>query len=586
MRRIGLLFVALGIPLVAYEWEAEERLTFSPGETRLGHNNSMHIVCEGERIFIVYGDEDASGWNVYLITSCDEGKTWEAPVLVGPRGRAPSIAVKEGRLFIAYEIPLGYSAGTIGFSYSPDTGNTWIKGIVTTDSLEYYFYPSILVTDSVIHITYAGAASNNIFYQKATEGPFEFSPRIKLNEVAMFATQDPSIAFHDGKIFVVWEDGRDYGWPYHEIYYAVSEDYGDTWSEYRLTFDPLLSRDPCVCSSGGIIHVVWHDTRNGNKEIFYTRSLDGGHSWETPIRLSTNDGYPSRFPAVAAEGERVFVVWMDERYGEPEVYYAYSEDGGETWSGEVPLTANDGYASQYPAVTIKNGVVHVAWEDYRNGNAEVYYIRTKAPVETVQAEFDLKPEVLNMRSRGKYITGFIELPLSYSPKDIDVATVRICVGGDSIPAYLSPLDIRDHDKDGIPELMVKFSRRAFIRKVHPGIVHVPVVGKLVSGEVFTGEDSIRVINPGLEPLVYPNPFVKDVTVFLKAESTASDEEGEDYVVEIYDALGRRIKKIKVYDSPYLKWDGKDRHGREVSPGRYLLRIIKGEETVSCDVIKL
>jgi len=78
-------------------------------------------------------------------------------------------------------------------------------------------------------------------------------------------------------VHVVWFDGRDGDW---EIYYKRSTDRGLTWgTDTRLTDNPAVSTDPSVTGSGLSIHVVWRDTRDGNDEIYYKRSTDGGVIW-------------------------------------------------------------------------------------------------------------------------------------------------------------------------------------------------------------------------------------------------------------------------------------------------------------------
>jgi hypothetical protein len=40
---------------------------------------------------------------------------------------------------------------------------------------------------------------------------------------------------------------------------------------------------PSISNSGQIVHVIWRDERDGNKEIYYKRSIDGGLVWENDI---------------------------------------------------------------------------------------------------------------------------------------------------------------------------------------------------------------------------------------------------------------------------------------------------------------
>jgi len=77
----------------------------------------------------------------------------------------------------------------------------------------------------------------------------------------------------------------------------------------------------------------------------------------------------------------------------------------------------------------------------------------------ITATVDIHPQTLNLRSRGKWITAFIELPEDYNVADINVSSIML---NDTIPAELRPLAIGDYDEDGIPDLMVKFDRAEVI----------------------------------------------------------------------------------------------------------------------------
>lgn len=148
--------------------------------------------------------------------------------------------------------------------------------------------------------------------------------------------------------------------------------------DVRLTIDPALSRTSfnnawCVAANGNVVHVVWEDERDGNEEIYYKRSTDGGISWETDTRLTNNFDW-STSPSVSVSGLVVHVVFYDWRNGNAEIYYKRSIDEGISWEADTRLT-NDSNYSVYPSVSVSGSVVHVVWADNRDeyGNVEIYY---------------------------------------------------------------------------------------------------------------------------------------------------------------------------------------------------------------------
>jgi len=124
----------------------------------------------------------------------------------------------------------------------------------------------------------------------------------------------------------------------------------------------------------------------------------------------------------------------------------------------------------------------------------------------IKATPEFEPAVLNLKSKGKYITCYIELPASYSAADIDPGTVVLDrINGEELDLPLpaiGPHAVGDWDKDGIPDLMVKFDRQALIDElvalgIGPGEdVELRVAGELESQIPFRDVGTIHVVGGG------------------------------------------------------------------------------------------
>ncbi len=148
--------------------------------------------------------------------------------------------------------------------------------------------------------------------------------------------------------------------------------------EVQLTEEPsesatCFNNARCVAAADATIHVVWHDGRDGNTEIYYKRSTDGGTTWGADTRLTTDVSWSER-PAVAVRDSDVHVVWYDGRLGPPRIFYKHSEDGGTTWGSDTCLTPDTG-VGYHPSVAICGSVIHVAWTDMSAG-PQIYYARS------------------------------------------------------------------------------------------------------------------------------------------------------------------------------------------------------------------
>src|SRR5262249_19989524 len=174
-----------------------------------------------------------------------------------------------------------------------------------------------------------------------------------------------------GRVHVVWYDNRD---GQSQIYYKRSTDGGLTWApDLRLSPNAAKQEHPAIAVSRNNIYIVWHDTRDGGFNIYLKRSTDGGANWEPDLRLS--GGASAAHASIAASGSSVSVVWGDNRDGQAEIYTRSSADGGLSWRGEGRISELP-YDSWVPTVTVSGRNVYAAWVDTRDNNEEEYFRRS------------------------------------------------------------------------------------------------------------------------------------------------------------------------------------------------------------------
>jgi hypothetical protein len=125
---------------------------------------------------------------------------------------------------------------------------------------------------------------------------------------------------------------------------------------------------------------------------------------------------------------------------------------------------------------------------------ELDSVRVIAERAAVPARVDLDPDTLDLRSQGGWVTAYIEV----AQGDIDITTVIL---DGKVPAecslrygFVKNPQRQDRDGNGVPELMVKFSREAVQAALAPGNAIVSVTGNLTDGRRFEAHDTIRVID--------------------------------------------------------------------------------------------
>ncbi len=209
---------------------------------------------------------------------------------------------------------------------------------------------------------------------------------------------------------------------------------------------------------------------------------------------------------------------------------------------------------------------------------------SSAPAEAI-VDLDLAPRVLNLKSHAPWITAYIE-PSGFAPADIDLSTVRLL---GSVAPVTKFATIGDHDRDGAPDLMLKFSRELLDPLLTPGLNTIELTGKLATGGTFRGADSVRVIDPpdgSLRAAVSPNPLnPAGVLTFSTTRPGA-------VTVRMFDLQGRTVRVLM--EAPLLpagfhelRIDGRSDGGEGLASGLYFYRVetVEGTATGRVAVLK-
>jgi hypothetical protein len=146
-----------------------------------------------------------------------------------------------------------------------------------------------------------------------------------------------------------------------------------TWSDpVRIDRSGDESLFPAVVVGNTIVHVVWADNGTGWWEILYSRSTDGTASWSAPVVLSES-GVAAWQPDVVCHGDSLVVAWEDYRDGSAEIYLRMSSDGGASW-GVCQRISQDSSMSVHPRVTLAaGGSVGSVWQNLNHGNWDICF---------------------------------------------------------------------------------------------------------------------------------------------------------------------------------------------------------------------
>lgn len=151
----------------------------------------------------------------------------------------------------------------------------------------------------------------------------------------------------------------------------------------------------------------------------------------------------------------------------------------------------------------------------------------------ISATIDLDPDTLSLESKGQWFTAYIELPEGYDVNDIDASSITLnyTIGVDPE----APTAIGDYDKDGVPDLMVKFSRAAvseFIlsKGITFGSVTLTLRGCDTQGHALKGSEIIRARMPG-DTSIDGKVDMRDLAIIARAYGSNPKKPRWNYVAD-------------------------------------------------------
>ncbi len=338
-----------------------------------------------------------------------------------PGARRPAeVAVAINPTFPEHVIAVSLQGGRPGtarvtdFAYvSTDGGLTW-KTVAAAnpqgrtqgddsiafggDGTAYHAYISF----DGIRVDRPARASSGIFVQSTRDGLTWSDPvpvvdhvnsAIPFEDKPWIAADNGAESPHRGNVYVVWTRFDVYGSadPEHHshIWFSRSRDAGRTFlPPVRVSDLPGDAKDSdgtvegVVPSTGtkGEVYLVW----GGPRGLEFDRSLDGGWSfgvdkviqeqpggWDQPQPgIERHNG----MPVTAVDHSRgtfrgsLYVNWIDERNGDPDVFVMASRDGGITWESPVRVNDDPKGAAQlftWMAVDPADGSINVVFHDRR-----------------------------------------------------------------------------------------------------------------------------------------------------------------------------------------------------------------------------
>ena len=91
----------------------------------------------------------------------------------------------------------------------------------------------------------------------------------------------------------------------------------------------------------GNLLISWADNRTGNWEIFFTKSLDNGKTFEDSINVSTSPNGRSDNVEIVSKKDNIYITFWDNKTGEIAPYIVVSDNQGQTFSPPLLLNVSN-----------------------------------------------------------------------------------------------------------------------------------------------------------------------------------------------------------------------------------------------------
>jgi len=173
------------------------------------------------------------------------------------------------------------------------------------------------------------------------------------------------------------------------IYFTRSIDLGETWSTPVLVSTVYPEVDLITVldtDSEEAVYLAYSAGPPNSRNIYIIKSINGGITWNTPVKVNDDiqsSNYLRMVEMYIGINDTIHVAWLDTRLGEYNIYYSYSEDGGATFSPDEKISeVGFSFSFERPGDYFcmrqdpVSGDMCIVWTDGRSGeDHDIYFAR-------------------------------------------------------------------------------------------------------------------------------------------------------------------------------------------------------------------
>jgi hypothetical protein len=279
------------------------------------------------------GIDSLSNGDIYYANSSDGGMSWSTSKMINDDGGTteqgrPDIAVDSNDIIhIVWEDKRRVDNYDIYYANSTDMGITFSVNKKINDVDNSSRDPTIAIDNqNNIHVAWVDnrnkvITGRDIYYANSTNGGINFSSNTRVSDdIGNTYQLWPDIAVGGNIIGIVWEDQRE-----NSIYFANSSDEGNTFSSNKRVnyVTGSLNQDVAIAINiNGYICIVWEGMNN---DIYFVNSTDGGFTFSQDQRVNDDLGVDyQRLSSLTIRNQTIYIAWQDDRNGNYDIYFSRS----------------------------------------------------------------------------------------------------------------------------------------------------------------------------------------------------------------------------------------------------------------------
>ena len=362
-----------------------------------GDNNQLPVKIIKNTLAVTFS-QNGTLWRllpadnfVYLDYSKDLGKSYSPPVKVNQQAQKisawpenpPAILVtKSGRILVLYYAD-EQQKSTSYFSYSDDQGKTFstpmlISDHATTDM--HYMDKMLLDRAGNVHFFWHDrrdkaensklSGSISLYHvQTNSTGMGGFKNELITHSVCSCCRTAISLSAQGDPVLLIrmaFPDGtRDH--------VLLSKKSAAEWGNIKRISDDHWMIDACpehgpalAIDKQGRSHLTWFSLGDKRQGIFYAQTDNKGETVSTPMPLG-NSEFLASHPDVLAIQQRVVLAWTEYNGAETSLYTQQSGRRGKTWQFAKKMASSTDSVG-YPKLLSHNGRVFISWITRNEGH--------------------------------------------------------------------------------------------------------------------------------------------------------------------------------------------------------------------------